>query len=101
MASPICKGCDLYKPQVDRLRDRECAAFFTCTESDCCGARSPALRSERESTEKTVAAVNRVPGVLPIRLGSLFDGSGGFPLAGVLNGIVPLGEKEAGQLGAT
>lgn len=26
----------------------------------------------------------------PITLGSLFDGSGGFPLAGAINGAVPL-----------
>ena len=29
-----------------------------------------------------------------ITLGSLFDGSGGFPLAGVLNGIVPMWSSE-------
>ena len=27
-------------------------------------------------------------------LGSLFDGSGGFPLAGVLNGIIPVWASE-------
>jgi DNA (cytosine-5)-methyltransferase 1 len=27
-------------------------------------------------------------------LGSLFDGSGGFPLAGILNGITPLWSSE-------
>lgn len=26
----------------------------------------------------------------PLTLGSLFDGSGGFPLAGLLTGIVPV-----------
>ena len=26
----------------------------------------------------------------PLTLGSLFDGSGGFPLAGLLAGIVPI-----------
>ena len=29
-----------------------------------------------------------------MKLGSLFDGSGGFPLAGVLNGITPVWASE-------
>lgn len=29
-----------------------------------------------------------------IKLGSLFDGSGGFPLAGILNGITPAWASE-------
>ena len=29
-----------------------------------------------------------------IKLGSLFDGSGGFPLAGTLHGIVPVWASE-------
>ena len=29
-----------------------------------------------------------------LTLGSLFDGSGGFPLAGVINGIKPLWSSE-------
>ncbi|MEA4999653.1 MAG: hypothetical protein VB087_09735 [Candidatus Limiplasma sp.] len=43
MASFICMGCDLYKPKNPRLLSRECAAFATCTECDCCGARIPPL----------------------------------------------------------
>ena len=30
----------------------------------------------------------------PLTLGSLFDGSGGFPLAGLLTGIVPVWSSE-------
>ena len=30
----------------------------------------------------------------PLTLGSLFDGSGGFPLAGLLAGIVPVWSSE-------
>lgn len=33
-------------------------------------------------------------GMRDIKLGSLFDGSGGFPLAGVLNGMVPIWASE-------
>lgn len=29
-----------------------------------------------------------------MRIGSLFDGSGGFPLAGVINGMVPVWASE-------
>ncbi len=94
MASPICKGCDYYQPKHPLLIERECAAFRTCTEDDFCGARSPSLRQERENAERlaTIAAKNPAP--QPLRLGSLFDGSGGFPLAGVLNGITPVWASE-------
>lgn len=43
MASTICMGCELYKPRNPRLLGRDCAAFATCTEGDCCGARIPPL----------------------------------------------------------
>lgn len=33
-------------------------------------------------------------GMRDIKLGSLFDGSRGFPLAGVLNGMVPIWASE-------
>ena len=52
MASPICKGCDYYKPKHPLLIGRECAAFRTCTEDDFCGARSPSLQWERENAER-------------------------------------------------
>ena len=31
---------------------------------------------------------------MPLTLGSLFDGSGGFPLAGQINGVTPLWASE-------
>ena len=33
-----------------------------------------------------------------LTLGSLFDGSGGFPLAGLLAGIVPIWSSEIGRV---
>ena len=91
MASSICKGCDFYKPKHHLPIGRECAAFTTCTEDDFCGARAPSLQWERENAERLAA---QKPAPPPLRLGSLFDGSGGFPLAGVLNGITPVWASE-------
>ncbi len=43
MTSPICLGCDYYRPLHYNVIGRECATFFTCTESNRCGLRSPPL----------------------------------------------------------
>lgn len=56
MASMICKGCDLYKPQNPRLHGRECAAFGTCTESNLCGIRIPPLPRDDPGRDSRLSA---------------------------------------------
>ena len=43
MAAKICQGCDYYHPKFITVIGRECAAFYTCTESEACGLRTPPL----------------------------------------------------------
>jgi len=94
MASSICNGCDYYKPKHPLLIGRDCAVCKRCTEDDICGARSPSLKWERENAARLAAVTAENLGKPSLRLGSLFDGSGGFPLAGQLNGIIPVWASE-------
>ena len=61
MASPICKGCDFYKPQYYRVLGRECAAFGTCTENDRCGIRIPPLPRDDSDRFSRSASQNTEP----------------------------------------
>lgn len=46
------------------------------------------------TTKSSTTLTQKESGMRDIKLGSLFDGSGGFPLAGVLNGMVPIWASE-------